>query len=31
MGYPLTVAAISDEIRLAEAILNEIDERWPSK
>jgi hypothetical protein len=26
---PATVAAISDAVRWAEAILKEIDERWP--
>jgi len=28
---PATVAAISDAMRWAEAILKEIDERWSSK
>jgi hypothetical protein len=27
---PATVAAITDAVRWGEAILNEIDERWPS-
>jgi hypothetical protein len=27
---PATVAAISDAVRWAEAILKEIDDRWPS-
>ncbi len=28
---PATVCAIADSIRWAEAILKEIDERWPTK
>jgi hypothetical protein len=27
---PATVAAISDAVRWAEAIMREIDERWPA-
>ena len=28
---PATVSAISDSVRWAERIMNEIDERWPTK
>ena len=28
---PATVAAISDAVRWAEAIMREIDQRWPAK
>ena len=28
---PATVAAISDAVRWAEAIMREIDSRWPAK